>query len=77
MSAFRHKWTGTESQWNGQEVQRCAHCGTERTRDHLTRTIYLYRRGRAIPPNKKPMPEGWQGYVAGVTPKCAGPEAKS
>lgn len=76
MVAHRHIWQATESQWNGQDVQRCVHCETERTRDTGTKSLFLFRRGRAIPPNKKPMPETWQGYIAGVTPKCSGPEMK-
>lgn len=74
MSARRHQWRGTGSVWNGQPVERCAQCGTERTRDPATRSQWLYQRGRAVPPNRKPMPETWTGYVAGVFPKCPGPE---
>jgi hypothetical protein len=77
VSAFRHKWYVTLGQHQGQNVERCERCATERTRDPGTRSLYLFRRGRAIPPNKKPMPENWQGYAAGVNPKCAGPEVKN
>lgn len=70
----RHTWKYTDSMWNGQAVHRCAHCGTERTRDPSTRTLWLYRGGRAVPPNGKPMPETWTGYIAGRMPKCPGLE---
>lgn len=66
----RHKWGPTESMWNGQDVERCAHCDTERTRDTSTASLYLFRRGKAIQPNRKPMPEEWAAYKAGVIPKC-------
>lgn len=74
MTTFRHKWHGTESQWNGQDVQRCAHCGTERTRDTSTASLYFFRRGRALAPRGRPMKEDWEAFISGVIPKCAGPE---
>lgn len=71
----RHKWEQTESMCDGQPVERCAHCSTERMRDASTRSLYLFRRGRATQPSKTPMPDTWMAYVAGVIPKCvAAPE---
>lgn len=72
----RHKWSPAESQWDGQAVERCAHCSTERTRDTATRSLYLYRRGRAISPRRKPLGDDWAAFIAGVIPKCPGPEVK-
>lgn len=75
---MRHMWRGTESQWQGQDVQRCAHCDTERTRDVSTKSLYLYRRGRATSTNRnrlaKPLGDAWQAFIAGVYPACAGPD---
>lgn len=66
----RHKWFVTDLGHEDGNVERCQHCDTERTRDTSTRSLYLYRRGRAIQPSRKPMPETWAAYIAGVTPKC-------
>ncbi|HZI08137.1 MAG TPA: hypothetical protein VEZ71_29225 [Archangium sp.] len=66
----RHRWEETLSQANGNPVERCMHCRTERTPDPGTRSLFLYRRGSAIPPSKKPLGEAWSAFKAGAVPKC-------
>lgn len=73
----RHMWRRTDSQVGFSTVDRCAHCATERVRDASTKTLYMYRMGRAVPPSKKPLGEKWEGFVAGVIPKCPGPELRT
>lgn len=70
----RHMWRGTDSQRGFSTVDRCAHCSTERVRDESTRTLFLFRLGRAITPNRRPLDERWVGFMAGVIPKCPGPD---
>ena len=74
----RHKWVKTESQWNGQEVQRCGTCETERTRDPETKSLFLYRRGKSVRtgrgPIKRPMADDWRAFIAGVYPECIAKE---
>lgn len=71
---MKHMWRGTESQWQGQDVQRCAYCGTERTRDTSTKSLFLYRRGRTTHTNngpmRKPMSDEWTAFKAGIYPAC-------
>lgn len=65
----RHKWGKTESQENGEPVERCLRCQTERIRDVATKRLYAFRGGRATHRNK-PLGEKWNFFVSGVTPKC-------
>jgi hypothetical protein len=69
---MRHRWMDTHSITDGSVVERCDHCDTERIPDVATKSLYLYRRGRAKPPNGKPMPDNWTGYTAGTVPRCGG-----
>jgi hypothetical protein len=66
----KHRWEDTLSLWQGQAVERCMHCRTERTRDDSTRRLYLYRRGSAVRPNRKPLGEEWEAFKSGVVPRC-------
>jgi len=69
----RHAWDECASQWNGQDVQRCRHCMTERTRDTATASLWLFRRGKATRTNNgpmKPLTDDWRAFKAGVTPEC-------
>lgn len=69
----RHAWKATESQGaDGASIQRCAHCDTERMPDSHAKSLFLYRGGRALPPNGKPLTDAWHAYRAGVIPKCTG-----
>lgn len=50
-------------------IERCIHCGTERVRDRGTKTLYVYRGGKAKIGGGMSVPEGrWTGYT--VTPTC-------
>lgn len=74
---MRHKWEGRGVHEDGAEsydLEQCAHCETERRADTSTKSLFLYRRGRAIPPGHEPrqMDERWAAYNAGVIPKCPG-----
>lgn len=69
-ATFRHRWEETLSMSEGQPVQRCMNCRTERIPDAATKSLYLYRRGAAMPPSGKPLGEEWSAFKAGVVPKC-------
>lgn len=66
----RHRWNATESMSGGFTVQRCGHCGTERVRAALTKSLYLYRRGHALVPGEKKLGEHWRDFEAGFVPRC-------
>lgn len=66
----RHSWKRTESQRGFHGIERCAHCDTERVRDPSTKTLYLYRGGRATHQGKPLQADRWAGYIAGVIPRC-------
>ncbi|AAK94362.1 hypothetical protein Mx8p27 [Myxococcus phage Mx8] len=66
----RHKWGTTESQALGEQVERCSRCQTERVRDTSTKSLFLFRRGHAKPPNGRPLDEHWSAFKASVTPVC-------
>lgn len=74
---MRHKWTDTPNAgWvvdtkvrKGHRIQRCAHCDTERVRDPATKSLFLYRGGRATI-NGKPLGGIWSAFKAGVIPRC-------
>lgn len=68
---MKHRWVSVPV---GPGGQRCIHCDAERMPDPGTRSLYVYRRGRAIQPNRKPLSESWIGFTAGVIPKCPGSE---
>lgn len=52
----RHKWGPTESMWNGQDVERCAHCDTERPLRHRAHAGHKHREPLPLPT--------WQGHSA-------------
>jgi hypothetical protein len=56
---------GTEP---GGVVERCIHCDTERTRERGSKTLYLYRGGRATVGRGAVSADGWSGYT--VVPQC-------
>lgn len=67
----RHSWKNTESQIGFDVVERCTHCHTERVSDKSTKTLFLYRGGKALVNNKAMPQDGrWQGFIAGVVPQC-------
>lgn len=77
MADPRHSWKATGSTEEGQEIQQCSRCETERRRDPATKGLFFFRGGRAIGPRRIPMHERgykWHAFVAGVTPKCTGPD---
>lgn len=68
----RHSWKRTESQIGFDPIEKCAHCDTERVSDPSTKTLYLYRGGRALRGGHHPMPQDgrWAAFIAGVIPQC-------
>lgn len=68
----RHRWAATQSMAGGVAVQKCVRCDTERVPDASTKSLFLCRRGRAIPPGHRPRPmdETWAAFRVGVIPSC-------
>lgn len=75
----RHAWknTGTKPEPTNLDsadpaspIEHCNHCGTDRARDRGTKSLYVYRGGKAtVGDHRKPIPEGkWAGYT--VIPLC-------
>ena len=74
----RHSWKDTGARVEAKEypdgtdpggvIERCAHCDTERTREHGSRTLYLYRGGKATAGRGVVSADGWSGYT--VIPQC-------
>lgn len=74
MSA-RHRFENTESLAEGVVVQRCLVCAVERIPCSGTKTLFRWRRGRAILRGGRKMSEDWMDFVSGVIPKCTGEQA--
>lgn len=68
----RHKFTDTESQSEGEVIQRCSVCAVERIPCHGTKTLFRWRRGGAILKGGKRMSDDWMDFVSGVIPRCTG-----
>ena len=68
----RHKWAKTEAMHDGESVDRCVRCKTERVRDSATSSLYFYRGGFALAPRGRQLRPEWEAFVSGVIPKCSG-----
>jgi hypothetical protein len=74
----RHSWSDTGRRPevagypNGTDpestIDSCDHCGTERVRERGSKTLYLYRGGKAVAGRGTIPKDGWSGYT--VIPKC-------
>lgn len=67
----RHSWVPAVLPDITGDASRCRHCLTERCRDESTKSLYAFRGGNALQPNRKPLPpDQWSFFVSGVIPEC-------
>lgn len=51
-------------------IDRCDHCKTERVPERGSKTLYLYRGGKAVAGRAVVPADGWHGYT--IIPQCVG-----